>query len=91
MAKAKARVKSGGKLNSIEGSNWQEGWLEAGTSQPHRAQDEEHVDGWWKTADEQTRSGSRWWKTANDQTAWEPEEPVGGFEISSVEPKYIKA
>ena len=65
------------KLNSVESSNWQEGWLEAGTLRPHREQDEEHVDqGWWKTADE--------------QTAWEPEEPVGGFEISSVEPKYIK-
>ena len=28
--------------------------------------------------------------TANDQTSWEPEEPVGGFEISNVEPKYNK-
>ena len=28
--------------------------------------------------------------TANDQTSWEPEEQVGGFEISNVEPKYIK-
>ena len=31
-----------------------------------------------------------WWMTANDQTAWEPERPVGGIEINSVEPKYIK-
>ena len=28
--------------------------------------------------------------TANDQTPWEPEGPVGGFEINSVEPKCIK-
>ena len=28
--------------------------------------------------------------TAYDQTPWEPEGPVGGFEINGVEQKYIK-
>ena len=90
-----AKVK--GKLNSVENSSWQEGWLEAGTS--HREQGEEHADGWWNEEhvdgwwkDEQTGSSSSsgWWMTANDQTTWESEGPAGGFEINSVEPKYIK-
>ena len=28
--------------------------------------------------------------SANDQTAWEPEGPVGGTEMNSIETKYIK-
>ena len=28
--------------------------------------------------------------SANDQTAWEPEGPVGGMEMNSIETKYIK-
>ena len=28
--------------------------------------------------------------SANDQTAWEPEGPVGGIEMNSIETKYIK-
>ena len=28
--------------------------------------------------------------SANDQTAWEPEEPVGGIEVGSIETKYIE-
>ena len=30
------------------------------------------------------------WMSANDQTAWEPEGPVGGIEMNSIETKYIK-
>ena len=42
--KGKLKSKGKGKLNSAESSNWQEGWLEAGTLRPHREQDEELVD-----------------------------------------------
>ena len=51
---------------------------------------EEHVDGWWKDEETGSSSSSGWWTTANDQTPWEPEGPVGGFEINGVEQKYIK-
>ena len=85
-AKVKSRVKAKASWTVSKSSNWQEGWLEAGTSQSHREQKDEHADGWWKTTDEQTGSGSGWWMTANDQTAWR----VGGFEINSAEPKYNK-
>ena len=80
----KSKGKGKGKLNNAESSNWQEGWLE-GEPQSYRKQDEEHVDGWWKTTDWQTGSGSGWWMTAIDQTPWETEEPIGGFEINSTE------
>ena len=94
--KGKSKGKGKGKLNSVENSNWQEGWLESGTSNREHSEDhaegwwnEEHVDGWWK--DEQTGSSSSagWW-TANDQTPCEPEGPVGAIEVNSVEPRYIK-
>ena len=51
----------------------------------YREQDEEHVDGWWKTTDWQAGSSSEWWMTANDQKTGETEEPTGGFEINSTE------
>ena len=54
VGKGKVRGKGKGKLNSVENSNWQEGWLEAGAS--NRQQGEEHVDGCWK--DEPTGSSS---------------------------------
>ena len=97
VGKGKVKGKGKGKLNSVENSNWQEGWLEAGTS--HREQGEEHADGWlneenvhgwWKDEQTGSSSSSGWWMTVNDQTPWEPEGPVGGFEINSVEPRYIK-
>ena len=95
VGKGKVKGKGKGKLNSVENSNWQERWLETGTSHPEQGEEhadgwwnEEHVDGWWK--DEQTSSSSEWWMTANDKTPWEPEKPLGGFEINSVEQKYIK-
>ena len=83
-------------MNSVEDGNWQEGWLDSGTSNREQSEEhaegwwnEKHVDGWWK--DEQTGSSSSagWW-TANDQTHWEPEGPVGAIEVNSVEPRYIK-
>ena len=37
----------------------------------YRMQDEDHADGWWTTA--------------IDQTPWETEEPVGGLEIDNTE------
>ena len=30
------------------------------------------------------------WANANVQTAWEPERPIGGFEMNSIDTKYIK-
>ena len=59
MDKSKSKGKGKDKLNSVENSNWEEGWLEAGTS--NREQGEEQAEGWWNEA--------RWW-TANDQTPW---------------------
>ena len=72
---SKDQGKSKGKLNNAESSNWQEGWLER-KPQSYREQDEEHVDGRWMTA--------------NDQTPWETEDPKGGFEISSTEGGWSK-
>ena len=42
----------------------------------------EQAEGWWKANGWQS-SGQ--WMSANDETAWEPEEPVGGFEINGTE------
>ena len=82
MAEGKVKSKGKGKLNSVERSNWQEAWLDGWnftTSIANKITD--HVDqGWWKTTDEQTRSSSGWWMDGDtSQTAWEPEEPLGGF------------
>ena len=92
--KSKGKGKGKGKLNSVENSYWQEGWLEAETS--NREQSEEHAEGWWNVEhddgwwkDEQTSSSAGWW-TGNDQSLWEPEGPVGSFEINSVEQKHTK-
>ena len=83
----KGKSKGKSKLNSVE--NWQEG-----------AQGDEHADGWtwsgeqaegwWRTTDDQNGSSSGQWMSANDQTDWEPEGPVGGIEVGSIETKYIK-
>ena len=85
----KSKGKGKGKLNNAESSNWKEGWSEKGAPGDEHADgwtlSGEQVDGWWKTTDWQTGSGSGWWMTANDQTPWETEEPTGGFEISSTE------
>ena len=43
----------------------------------------------WKDEQTGSSSSSGWWMTAKDQAPWEPGGP-GGFEINSVEPKYIK-
>ena len=85
--KSKGKSKGKGKMNSVE--NWQEGWSETG------AQGDEHADGWtwsgeqaegwWNAADDQNGSSSGQWMSANDQTAWEPEGPVGGIEMNSIE------
>ena len=81
--KGKGKSKGKGKLNSVEDCNWQEGWLDSGTSNREQSEEhaggwwnEEHVDGWWK--DEQTGSSSSagWW-TANDQT------PFGTVQLKS--------
>ena len=71
------------------------GGQEAKVGQKQVARGDEHADGWtwsgehvhglWKTPDWQTGTGSGWWTTANDWTLWEPEEPVGGFEINGTE------
>ena len=50
----------------------------------------EQAEGWWKARDDQNGSSSGQWMSANDQTAWEPEGPVGGIEMNSIETKYIK-
>ena len=83
--KSKGKSKGKGKLNSIE--NWQED-----------AQGDEHADGWtwndeqaeewWKAAGDQNGSSSAQWTNANDQTAWEPERPIGGLEMKSIETKH---
>ena len=69
--------------------NWQEG-----------AQGDEHADGWtwndeqaeewWKATDDQNGSSSVQWTNAKNQTAWEPEGPVGGIEMNSIETKYVE-
>ena len=88
-SKGKGKGKGKGKLNNVESSNWQEGWSEQGAQGDEHADgwtlSGEQVDGWWKTTDWQTGSGSGWWMTAKDQTCWDTEEPIGGFEISSTE------
>ena len=84
------KSKSKGKLNNAESNNWKEGWLE-GKPQSYREQDEEHVDGWWRTTDWRAGSSSRWWMTAHDQTPWDTEEPIGGFQINSTENAGAKA
>ena len=72
-------------MNSVEDSNWQEGWLEDGTS--HREQGEEHANGWWN---EERLDG--WWKDEQQtiRHLGNQKDQEGGFEINSVEPKYIK-
>ena len=44
----------------------------------------------WKATDDQNGSSSGQWMSANDRTAWEPEGPVGGIEMNSIETKYIE-
>ena len=83
----RGKSKGKGKLNIIE--NWQE-----------EAQGDEHADGWtwndeqaeewWKAAGDQNGSSSVQWTNANDQTAREPEGPIGGLEMNSIETKYIE-
>ena len=83
----KGKSKGKCKLNSIE--NWQED-----------AKGDEHADGWtwndeqaeewWKAAGDQNGSSSAQWTDANEQTAWEPEGPIGGLEMNSIETKYIE-
>ena len=62
------------------------GWSETGAQGYEHADgwtwSGEQADGWWKATDWQS-SGQ--WMSANDETAWNAEEPVGGFEINSTE------
>ena len=48
----------------------------------------EQAEGWWKANDWQS-SGQ--WMSANDEIAWEPEEPVGGYEINGSERCWSKS
>ena len=85
--KSKGKNKSKGKLNSVQ--KRQEG-----------AQGDEHADGWtwndeqaeewWNPTGDQNGSSSVQWTNANDQTAWEPEGPICGIEMNSIETKYIE-
>ena len=43
-----------------------------------------------KPTEDQNGSSSAQWMNTNDQTAWEPEGPVGGIEMNSIETKYIE-
>ena len=62
------------------------GWSETGSLGGEHADgwtwSGEQVEGWWTATDWQS-SGQ--WMSANDETAWEPEEPAGGFEINGTE------
>ena len=46
---------------------------------------DEQAEEWWKEAGDQNGSSSAQWTNANDQTAWEPEGPIGGLEMNSIE------
>ena len=90
--KGKGKGEGKGKLNSVE--NWQEGSSETGAQSDEHAEgwtwSGEQAEGWWNATDDQNGSSSGQWMSANDQTAWEPEGPVGGIEMNSIETKYIK-
>ena len=65
--KSKSKSKGKGKLNNAESSNWQKGWSEKGDEHADGwTWSGEQADGWWKTTDWQTGTGSGWWTTAND-------------------------
>ena len=51
---------------------------------------DEQAEEWWKATDDQNGLGSVQWTNANNQTFWEPEGPVGGIEMNSIETKYIE-